>query len=571
MPRLFRTSLVCVFLMFFCALFVSAKNDVLYIRVNSQEDFDKVTKSIDRGIQDGYSTIRVVFAKQVYYYKDAQINIGNKNCPDISLEIIGNNAIFRPVGTLMPQKGAKAAYKNGCSYLDVDGNDIYNYSKTYQADTLIEVLDDKAKTCRLYNEELKGMEGVDCTNAKIEITTWYTRLTCNVQKFQDGYVYFVADKLEPGMGRYGNYNVNYDYTVCKLYPRFRFSGLSIDGCPFASDGASLVSRLDKPVYQCEESLFLQVIHSTFKSVSMRDIKVQGNTSACPLIIFNDNKVQSISVNNSEFSSIRAISIYGKATDNITVENCYFHDNYAICVMCENNCANSRVSYNKFERIGYLTNGFCIRVHGSNYQVDHNEISDFGYGAIAVGVTYMNTDQISPSYGVVERNHIYHTSAFKANKASWTLEDSGAIYLFTRNDGAVVRYNYVHGIAGMHDNRGIYCDDGTTNCSVYGNIVMDIENSYGIDLRKSLTLDNIKSGRSNVNNTIYDNIINNKLRFEGRGDDSSSHKGANLIVVGSDGEVPMMVTSSLVEDGADKIVKYSTRKIERKAKRMLRKK
>ena len=136
MPRLFRTSLVCVFLMFFCALFVSAKNDVLYIRVNSQEDFDKVTKSIDRGIQDGYSTIRVVFAKQVYYYKDAQINIGNKNCPDVSLEIIGNNAIFRPAGTLMPQKGAKAAYKNGCSYLDVDGNDIYNYSKTYQADTL---------------------------------------------------------------------------------------------------------------------------------------------------------------------------------------------------------------------------------------------------------------------------------------------------------------------------------------------------------------------------------------------------------------------------------------------------
>lgn len=67
--------MVCVFLMFFCALYVNAKNDVFFIRVNSQEDFDKVTKFIDRGIQDRYSTIRVAFAKQVYYYKDAQKEI----------------------------------------------------------------------------------------------------------------------------------------------------------------------------------------------------------------------------------------------------------------------------------------------------------------------------------------------------------------------------------------------------------------------------------------------------------------------------------------------------------------
>jgi len=266
-----------------------------------------------------------------------------------------------------------------------------------------------------------------------------------------------------------------------------------------------------------------------------------------------------------------LNIWGKNTDNITVSDCYFHDNYTIVLLFENDCANVKIINNRFERIAYLTNSFCIKVRGTNYLVSHNVLSDFGYGGIGVGNSYMNVVDTIPSYGIVERNNVFHTQEFRNNKQSWTLIDGGAIYIYTCNNGAVIRYNYVHDICGMGAVRGIYCDDGTTNCSVYGNIVMNIESSYGIDLRKSLVLDNLGLGKSNVNNKITDNYFNNKFRFEGRGDDSTSVKGRNYIVVEKGKEAPDMDTASLVETESDRIVHFTTRKIERKAKRMLRKK
>ena len=36
---------------------------------------------------------------------------------------------------------------------------------------------------------------------------------------------------------------------------------------------------------------------------------------------------------------------------------------------------------------------------------------------------------------------------------------------------------------MGDNRGIFCDDGASNISIYGNVILNTPNSYCIDLRQ----------------------------------------------------------------------------------------
>ena len=104
---------------------------------------------------------------------------------------------------------------------------------------------------------------------------------------------------------------------------------------------------------------------------------------------------------------------------------------------------------------------------------------------------------------------------------------------------------------MGSNRGIYCDDGTRGCSVFDNIVLDIENSYCIDLRRSSALDLLGVELvANVNNYMSNNIINGSFRFEGRKDDFTSVKSRNFILTDNSLPQPKVIIKDVVEKRAD---------------------
>jgi hypothetical protein len=218
----------------------------------------------------------------------------------------------------------------------------------------------------------------------------------------------------------------------------------------------------------------------------------------------------------------------------------------------------------------LKNDKCIYCRGGDFEVSHNEIVDFNYCAIGAGIWYTDIDKNRPCFGVIENNHIYYTDSYRANKHLWTLIDSGAIYVSTINNGTIIRNNYIHDYTGMGSNRGIYCDEGTNNCTICGNIILDIENSSSISLRRSFSLDRMNVGiLANVNNKIFGNVFNNRFRYEGRENDTSSIKGCNTILVQPNEETPSITINNVLESEPDIYLDYNSKYWRKRGQRLVR--
>lgn len=550
---------------------VKACGSKTVIKVDSQSDFDNIGSDLLNLISDGSKNIVVEFAKGEYYYKNQHIFWVEKHYPEVSISFKGNDATIFSAGKDLLKGGQGVKYIEGAGFIDAEGKDFQNFSSMFQSDAMVEILDEGTKQCRIHCLELEGLGRVDCTNSRIRLTSWYTSFLYPVTRISNGYVYFTAENLTPGLAPYGNYNVNYDYTVGKFFPRFRLINALVGGCEVVSTITGLVNKSSVDViHQCEASHFIYLINCKLKKLTIEGFSIIGCRADSQMIRFKNLEVESLILRNSMFSAARGIVFYAESTDNIKVERCIFHDNYQDVLCLSNSCANAVIQNNEFYNNGKgVRNSFCIICRGGNYKIRHNELRNFNYGAIGVGVWYKSSKGSLPSYGVVECNHIYFTPDYAKDKSNWTLVDSGAIYLWSKNDGAIIRNNFIHDYEGMGSNRGIYCDDGTCNCSVYGNIILNVK-GYSIDLRRSLTLDKLDLGlKSNINNHIFGNSFNSRFRFQGRIDDTTSIKGGNIILVEDESSMPIIIEDNLVKESEDHTLKYDHQKWYRKGQRLIR--
>lgn len=541
------------------------------IKVENQKDFDDLKTTLQDCLIKGEKEIVVEFTKNQYYYKHLHVYLTDKHFPDVSISFKGNGAKIISAGMDLKVDGPAVKYIDGSGFLDEEGCDFQNYSRMFQSDGLVDILDENKKQCRIHCPDLKDVSDIDYTNAYIRLTSWFTSYLYHVTSIANGFVYFTADNLTPGYAQYGNYNVNYDYTVENNLPRFRLINVPLGGCDIISSSKGLVNRAShRVIHQCESGYFLFFDNSEFKCLSIEGFNIIGSRVDSQIIRFRKVKAQSIAITRSGLSAARGITIYAENTDNITVKGCEFHDNYLDVICFTNTCANVTIKDNLFYNNGKgVKNSFCIICRGGNYLITKNVIRNFNYGAIGVGVWHKSAEGSFPCYGVVERNHIYYTSDYINDKASWTLVDGGAIYLWTKNDGAVIRYNFIHDFEGMGSNRGIYGDDGTNNCSIYGNIVLNINNCRGIDLRRSKTIENAPVGQnSNENNHIFGNIFNNEFLFEGRDNDSTSVKGRNTILVNSEVGMPKITVKNVIEESQDKISEYKEKMWYRRGRKLV---
>lgn len=566
---------ICPLLIFSFSLLsatVLACNSSATLKIESQKEFDNLAETLRKHIKEGDKNVVIVFAKKHYYYKNNHINLDDLRYPDVTIKFKGNGASFISAGKNLINDGSIVKFKEGAGFIDALGNDYQNYSTIYQSDNLVEIIDETTKLCRIHCSDLKLNQTTDCTNIYIRLTSWYTSFLYHVNKISDGYVYFTADKLTRGLAHYGNYNVNYDFTVGKILPRFRLINAPVgrNGIVSTREGLTNISS-EKNIHRCESGFLFFIQDCNFKHISIEEFNIIGCFSGGQMIRFNNLNAKSIIIKNSILSASRGIVINAEKTNNITVEYCEFHDNYQDVIKLSNTCNNFVAHNNKFFNNGKgLKNSFCIICSGANYHIYKNQIFDFNYGAIGVGVWRNASKGSGPCYGIVEKNHIFYTPTYMKDKALWTLIDSGAIYLWSKNDGAIIRNNFIHDYEGMGSNRGIYCDDGTNNCSVYGNIILNIGNCYSIDLRLSFALDNLKIGlKSNVNNRIYGNHFNNHFRFQGRKDDKSSIKGGNTILVENENNMPRIIKDNLVEESKDTFVQFDKQKWYKKGLRLVR--
>ena len=488
------------------------------INIKSQEDFLKITQLIKNKVDKGDTIISVVFAKGRYEYQNNHIYLTGDQYRNVSIRLYGNNSEIVSAGDSFTWDSTSNKYFNkNYEYIDEQGKDFDIWSRMYQSDRLIEVVNAKEKLCRIHCNNLGLLPNNNCQNVEILITKWYSSEVYKVNKIEKDYVYFVASDLYKYKG---DYNVNQDYLVGKVYPRFKLCNIY-----------NTTPRLR--LYECKKSRFLFLSNLNIASFELYGFVFSGGTRDNSLIhLKNVNSLLPIRIHDNTFKNMKGRVISISSTYDVQVFDNVFNSNYTYCITSGNTSRNTSIVRNSFTNIGLgLENSFCIVCRGENYYVANNDICDFGYGGIGIGVWYKDTDSKSPSCGIVENNHLWYSEKYRKNKLDHSLIDSGAIYTWTKNNSAIVRYNFIHDYNGMGSNRGIYCDDGAKNVKIYGNIVMDIDNGNAIDCRSSSSLTKVdKSDKTNnTGNVMIYNLIEGKYRFQGRKGSNQCYKGQNILI------------------------------------------
>ena len=498
------------------------------IIITSQSDFDIVEKLINNALQAGEKNIEVVFGKGPFYFKSEHITLRGDSCSDARITLRGNNTIIIPNGRYY-RKGE--VYQGDFSvkniYVDSKWQDLNIWGQMYHSDRMVEVLDVNKKLCRVHSPEFNLPATGVGPETYLQLTEWYLSGTYKVTKVEDQYVYFIADDLAPGLSAYGNYNVNYDYTIVKVFPRFRVCNLNDET---AGVNVHKGQRVQKDFYESDAYTFLKLYGAYYKSLDVAGFRFFGNAGGGMLLsLLGSGSSEGITVSNCEFRNIKSVAIYMMQTSGVSVTNNSFEDCYSDVILAIDKVKNTIVTDNYFRNVGKgLRSCFAIRCQSSNFYVARNTIVDFGLGGIGVGKGA--SEGFEAGSGIVEENVLYYTDAHHNWSAANGLIDGGAIYLWTRNDGTTIRYNRIHNYTGAHSNRGIYCDDGAYNLSIYGNVISGVSNNNYIDSR----LNQINGFPTNTNNVVMYNIVEGRYKFEG--DTKAGNgcvKGQNIVLSRTD--------------------------------------
>ena len=524
------------------------------INVTSQSDFDALSSNITQ-LLTGSSTkdILVLIHEGLYVFKNNHISlryiVSNQN---ICIKGIGNVQIVGGEGLNESEISYDAAsgmriipnigtFNYRTPFISVNSDNkasIVPLSSTddidiIQLDELIEVVDADNKTCRCKFPYLISETNIDVSLMKIRVFAWYLAKEYSVLKIENGYVYFIATDLEYNEA-YKCYNINLDYGFGKQYPRYKILNCNVlnKNAYVDSSGAHIPMEYNN-VYKCPNSTFIKLDNLNIKSLSVSGLKIIGcgNLEKSVINIDSCTFTDGCWVRSNVFSDIYcdyAVNI--RNSKNVVVSNNRFYNTFGQCVNATAGATNVQIYKNVIKNTGLGNSNFfaivCSFVY--NYYIGHNDISDFSYGAIGVGVhTSNNAEGADTNYGIVEYNRIYQTDKFISRKGVNTLMDSGAIYTWTKKKEVIIRNNYIYNIAGMYQNYGIFCDDGSKNNIIYSNIVGKIQNNNCLDLRY---VPSVQEG--NTGNLVMYNIFDGSFRMQENDDpvkETNNVLGKNIIV------------------------------------------
>lgn len=530
---------------------VRALNNPFLIKITTQEQFNNVVHYINEALQQGYKDIKILFGEGPFFFNDEHILLRGELYPDVSIHFVGNNTIVIPAGHHY-KKGDiyNGAFSVKNIYMDDKKRDLNIWGKMYHTDQMVEVLDVNTKLCRVHCPYFSLPNDAVSNETYLQLTKWYLMGTYKVLKVEGNYVYFIADDLAPGLTDYGNYNVNYDYTVENIYPRFRV-------CNLDDKAAGLNIHIGEPVeqnfYECKSHTFLKLYGVHCNSLDISNFKFYGNTGVGSLLdMRGSSTTRGIHVYNCEFHNIKSAAIYMMQTSGVVVTNNYFEDCYSNVVLAIDKVKNTIITDNYFKNVGKdLLSSFAIRCQSSNFYVARNTIVDFGLGGIGVGKGI--SEKYEPGSGIVEDNVLYYTEKHHDWSKLNSLIDGGAIYLWTRNEGTAIRFNRIHNYVGAGSNRGIYCDDGAYGFSIYGNIISSIDNYNYIDSR----FNPIKGLPTNTNNIVLYNIVEGAYQFVGSSEPNNGCiKGQNIILTRKSDSRPELVIDNFANPEEDVFLGYN---------------
>ena len=483
------------------------------IKINSQTDFDRISERINTILSKGETDVLVSIERGTYFFKENHVNLWGTNFPDAVLTIEGNGSTIVSAGKDLLSGAVVSPYK---SYISHQTGIIDVWGGIHQLYTQIDVLSQKTGRCKLNYAGTAFIPSKKGKDAYIRITEWFRSSIYKIEKVEQGYIYFIADNLARGYG--GGWNVNDDYNYGRVFPRF---------CVFGP--------LTESAHECSFVRFLSLGYgASLKKLNISGFHFLGNARDGEHGLMDFMSPNCIcEVLNCSFEgmkSSRVISIGNK--NKVSIISCHFLKCYEDCINASHASLATRVTDCSFENCGLaMTNSFCVSCSGTDAYIADNTFVDFGYSAIGLGYGYKNNHENIIS-AIAERNKILYSKKYIDNIGQHSIMDSGAIYVSTQNDNTVIRYNTITDYMGIKDNRGIFCDDGANNVHIYGNTVSGIaDGNFSIDSRRCANIETehgSKVKRTNINNRVFDNIVDAPIRFEPReGKDNGCYLGENL--------------------------------------------
>jgi hypothetical protein len=541
-----------------CNLTTDQYSDDL-IEVRTQKDFMDLRSSVVNVIKGNSepTTLYVNIYPGTYIYPSNHIDLSNlpngKNCQLIiqaigTVNLIGSYTTYSSSeSNAIVQNGFyKLPLKNSADFhpeyaLFTDGKDIIELSDdastkgkkvNYTSVPCIKMKDEGNNNFIYMMRSGTGGNLVDKTEA--ECKYMYLWHTVNFQSFVDKIVQIKSNLIYFRYHFDGTNDVNDDYlrTDGTYFPRYRiFNGQAQSYHIYVDSNDYIYIPTSYPTIRyCNAYYFVNTNAATqLKNLTIKGFNFIGSSG--PVINLNTVNCDFCNIANNTFKGMWATAINADA-NNVVIQNNTFQDCYKDeLVRGGNGYNNFTVINNTFKNCGKLsTNSTCVKAWGKDFYVANNTFEDFGYCAISLGglSREANKDAILGEIsGVVENNNIHYTDAYASKYERYTIMDGGAIYSCTKNDNTIIRYNRIDNYVGMYKNRGIYLDDGTGGVKVYGNVVSRVTNHYSIDLRYVGTQALLYPPYNSRNFCLY-NVVDNDIRFEGKGD-GTTFAGTNIFI------------------------------------------
>ena len=457
------------------------------IIVKTQEDFDNLNDKLTQALQDGQNNIEIKLGSGIFLFNENHIERKNEHRKDVYIQLTGNN-------TIIASKGYNEDISEASAYEDI-----------CYANDLLEVVDIKNNLCFIpFKNNIK--DSLKHNYTKVQVTQWFEAPIYDVKSIDAIGIYFEAIGLKKTLK---GYSINNDYNYMGQRPRFRLYN---------------VSKEDK----CWASCFLNMANCEYAGFIISKITFRSNKGTYPLIRVSELHSKLLKISQCTFENIKGRVSQIITSDNVIIDKNSFINTYGYEINIGGGSAPVRVTDNRFKKCGLkLGNTICVTCSEAEYYIAGNTFVDFGYCAIGVGLWHGHKKK-HLSKGIVEHNEMYYTPSYFNNKEKYTLMDGGAIYAWTQNDDVIIRYNYIHDYTGMGDNRGIFCDDGASNIKIYGNVILNVPNSYCIDSRRIKDYEN--GFENNANNFVAHNIIEGSVRLQGYNKNGRhTLKGANYVL------------------------------------------
>ena len=513
------------------------------IRINSQVEFDDIAVKIRQAIQRRQKNILVIISPGLYYYGEQHLYLSGIHDPDLSIRVLGYGARLIAKGKTYTRANNKFSgtinyghcfLSEKLNYLDFNGS--YD-----QLQSMVEIVNEKKKLCRIKT----SLPNQDASGASIQLNEWYMVKTYPITQIKNGYIYFTATDLEYISG-HNCYNVNYDYGISKVMPRYLLKNLKSNS-PFCIYKNRVVFPNGiNAVHECTSSLFLVLNKCKINFFNIKGIEFIGNGNRDQLMHIREVKANSVLINNCTFRFLKNVVLRCAISDNVYFEDNVVEDCVGNNVWSDTNCKNTVIKNNIFRRsIHNIDRSSCVVCFSESFNISSNLFKDFGGIAIWVGLKHTQ-QKTTPISGIIENNEICYTTPFLSFMKQASLIDGGAIYLETYNDETIVRYNYIHGYGGIDSRRSIYCDDGCSNAKIYGNIIIQPDQSNAVFGWYSTTAAQ-KISNSNSGIDFMYNVIWGKYKMEERPKSDCVH-GKNVMIY--TGERPQNILKNFAAQEED---------------------